>query len=184
MSVTIIIPRKIVEKAKKLGIDLESLALEAILRELKLNPSEEAEVRLELAEKSLREAKNYIEKKDPTQASEKLYKAVEECSKILSQLHKLPEYERVAKEGRWWVQLLGKSARKLSKILKEPRIEQTWAIAYDIHVWGFHEAKYRIEDIEAILPLAIWLLNFTKQTIEKCQNSRSRAPPDTNSRGK
>jgi len=172
MSVTIIIPRKIVEKAKKLGIDLESLALEAILRELKLNPSEEAEVRLELAEKSLREAKNYIEKKDPTQASEKLYKAVEECLKILSQLHKLPEYERAAKEGRWWVQLLGKSARKLSKILKEPRIEQTWAIAYDIHVWGFHEAKYSIEDIEDDVKYIEWMVRYTKKALKETKSAK------------
>jgi len=90
VSVTIRIPRKIAEKAEELSVDLESLVLETILRELKLDPNEEAEIRLELAEKSLKEAKSFMEKNDPTQASEKLYKAVEECVKILSQLYKLP----------------------------------------------------------------------------------------------
>ena len=169
MSVTITIPRKIAEKAKELNMDLESLALEAILRELKLDPNEEAEIRLELAEKSLKEAKNYVEKKDPTQASEKLYKAVEEYVKILSQLCKLPRYEKAAKEGRWWMQLLGKSARKLSKILKEPKIEQTWTIAYDIHVWGFHEAKYNIEDVEDDVKYAEWIIEYTRKTLKKKQ---------------
>jgi len=120
---------------------LRSLTVEAILRELGLDPNEEAEIRLELAEKSLEEAKDYMKKKDPIQASEKLYKAVEEYVKILGQLHKLPQYEKAKTEGRWWTQLLGKSARRLSKILKEPRIEQTWAIAYEIHIWEFSRSK-------------------------------------------
>jgi hypothetical protein len=34
-----------------------------------------------------------------------------------------------------------------------------WARAYDIHVWGFHEAKYTVEDIKHL----DWLLNYVKQ---------------------
>lgn len=90
-------------------------------------------------------------------------KAVEECIKTLARLHNLPEYEKAVKEGRWWTQLLGKAARRLARKLNEPRIEFTWSIAYDIHVWGFHEAKYSIEDIEGDLKHAEWLLNYTKQ---------------------
>ena len=167
MSASITIPSGIVEKAKKLGIDLRSLAVEAILKELRLDPNEEAEIRLELAEKSLEEAKDYVKKKDLVQASEKLYKAVEECLKILGQLHKLPQYEKAKTEGRWWTQLLGKSARKLSKILKEPRIKQTWAIAYEIYTWGFHEAKYSIEDIEDDVKYVEWIVEYTKKAVQK-----------------
>lgn len=141
--------------------------IKAILKELRLNPDEEAEIRLELAEKNLEEAKDYIKKNDPVQASEKLYKAVEECVKILAQLHELPQYEKARTEGRWWTQLLGKSARKLSKILKEPRIEQTWAIAYEIHIWGFHEAKYSVEDIEGDVKHVEWFVEYTKKTIQR-----------------
>lgn len=126
----------------------------------------EAEIYLKTAEKSLEEAKNYIKEKNPVQASEKLYKAVEECVKILSQLYKLPEYEEAMREGRWWTQLLGKSARKLSKILKEPKIEQTWAIAYDIHVWGFHEAKYSIDDIKDDVKYVEWIVKYTKEVLK------------------
>ena len=126
----------------------------------------EAEIYLKIAEKSLEEAKNYIKEKNPVQASEKLYKAVEECVKILSQLYKLPEYEEAMREGRWWTQLLGKSARKLSKILKEPKIEQTWAIAYDIHVWGFHEAKYSIDDIKDDVKYVEWIVKYTKEVLK------------------
>ena len=146
---------------------MRSLVIKAILKELRLNPDEKAEIRLELAEKNLEEAKDYIKKNDPVQASEKLYKAVEECVKILSQLHELPQYEKARTEGRWWTQLLGKSARKLSKILKEPRVEQTWAIAYEIHIWGFHEAKYSVEDIEDDVKHVEWFVEYTKKTIQR-----------------
>jgi len=146
---------------------LRSLVIETILRELRLDSNEEAEIRLELAEKNLEEARDYIKKNDLIQASEKLYKAVEECVKILAQLHKLPQYEKARTEGRWWTHLLGKSARKLSKILKEPRVEQTWAIAYEIHIWGFHEAKYSIEDIEDDIKHVEWIVEYTKKTIQR-----------------
>ncbi|HEW93747.1 superfamily I DNA and RNA helicase and helicaseubunit [Candidatus Geothermarchaeota archaeon] len=166
MQVIINIPGRIVEKAKKLGIDLETLALETIIRELNLDPDEEAEIRLGLAEKSLEEAKNHIRNRDPIQASEKLYKAIEECIKILSQIYKLPQYEKARAEGRWWIQLIGKAARRLSKTLREPRIEEAWAIAYDIHVWGFHEAKYDIGDIEDDIKYAEWIINYTKKKVK------------------
>ena len=163
---------------------MDELILNTLANVLNLNPHEVVDARLEIAEKSLKEAKEYLNKKDVVQASEKLYKAVEECIKALAETFNAPQLEEVKRRGRWTAWLLGMASTDLSKALKEERVRQAWAMAYDIHVWGFHEAKYRVEDIEAVLPLAIWLLNFTKQTIEKCQNSRSRAPPDTNSRGK
>ena len=32
--------------------------------------------------------------------------------------------------------MLGKAAKRPSKILREPKIEYTWAVAYDVHVWA------------------------------------------------
>jgi len=49
VELTIFVPRRVVERAKELGLDLESVAIEAFLRELKLDSVEEAETRLELA---------------------------------------------------------------------------------------------------------------------------------------
>lgn len=89
---------------------------------------------------------------------------MEECIKALAQYYNL-EHQIAVKEGRWWIQLLGKTSRRLSKILKEPKIECVWAVAYDIHVWGFHEGKYSIEDIEEDVEHVKWLLNYVRQVI-------------------
>jgi plasmid stabilization system protein ParE len=82
---------------------------------------------LELAEEYLREVEDYVEKGDAVQASEKLYKAVEECVKALAQRYTTPEHQAALKEGKWWTQMLGKAAKRPSKILREPKIEYTWA---------------------------------------------------------
>lgn len=54
----------------------------------------------------------------------------------------------------------------MSKILNESRIESVWAIAYEIHVWGFREAKLDIEDIEGDIQQIEWLLKIIKEKIE------------------
>ena len=46
------------------------------------SPHEVMEAKLELAERFLEEAKGFMEKEDPVQASEKLYKVAEECVEI------------------------------------------------------------------------------------------------------
>jgi len=38
-----------------------------------------------------------------------------------------------------------------------------WARAYDIHVWGFHEARYTVEDVKEDIKHVDWLLNYVKQ---------------------
>jgi hypothetical protein len=76
----------------------------------------------ELIERLLAEGKEYIANGDPIQASEKLYKAVEECIKLLAEKEKLPEHEEFKKEGRWWSRLLSRSARTLARKLGERKI--------------------------------------------------------------
>lgn len=112
----------------------------------------------------LDEANEYIKKGNASQASEKIYKVVEECIKFLSEKNNIPEYEEAKKEGRWWAHLLGRAASKLTKKLNENKINETWSIAYNLHVWGFHENKYGIEDVEPGLPYAKWFFDYIKNS--------------------
>jgi len=156
----IYIPEKLAKELERRGLSVVDIVASA----LDLDPETVIEARLELAEKYLREVEDYVEKGDAVQASEKLYKAVEECVKALAQRYTTPEHQAALKEGRW-AQLLGKAARRLSKMLREPKIEYTWAVAYDVHVWGFHEAKYDVDDLKDDVEHAKWLLSFTKQVM-------------------
>ncbi|MEM3546173.1 MAG: PaREP1 family protein [Candidatus Bathyarchaeia archaeon] len=159
------LPRRAAEEAKRRGIDIGDLILKVLAQELKLDPEEVSEARLELASRFFEEANAYLEKGDAVQASEKLYKVVEECIKVLAEAFNIPQVEEVEGRGKWDTWLLGMASTDLSKTLKEDRIRLAWKDAYDIHIWGFHEAKYRVEDVKAALPLTEWLLNFTKQTM-------------------
>jgi PaREP1/PaREP8 domain containing family protein len=129
------------------------------------DPEAVIEARLEAAERYLNEARDYVNRGDAVQASEKMYKVVEECIKALAQAYNIEEYVKASEEGRWWVSLIGKAARRLAGILNEPRVEFTWSVAYDLHVWGFHEAKYTINDVKGDLNHVQWLLEFTRSAI-------------------
>ena len=161
------IPEVLVKEIERRGLDIVELLISALGRGV--DPKLAIRARIELAEKYLVEAKDFVRKGDAVQASGKIYKVVEECIKALAQYHNLPEYQVASREGRWWVQLLGKASRRLSKILNEPRITDVWARAYEIHVWGFHEAKYGIEDIAEEVGNAEWLLRITKKVLEEAK---------------
>ena len=164
---TITIPKKIIDKAKELKIDVESIAIEAILRELKLNPNEEAEAHLELAKKYMDEAKIYMEKGDAIQSSEKFYKVVEECIKTIAQQLNIPEVAKAKKYGRWFTWLLDKAARRIARELNEYRVKSVWDAAYSLHIWGFHESKLNINDIKIDTPHIEWLLKYTEKLIKR-----------------
>jgi len=70
------IPEKLIMEIQKRGINIVDLII--ILLEKDLDPNTIVEIRIELAEKYFREAEEYINKNDPIQASEKLYKSVED----------------------------------------------------------------------------------------------------------
>ena len=86
------------EAIRRRGFDLESFVLEAVERMLELDPREEVEARLEIAKYMLRRGREELEKGDPVQASEKLYKAAEECIKILACVEGLEECRRAREE--------------------------------------------------------------------------------------
>jgi hypothetical protein len=51
--------------------------------------------------------------------------------------------------------------------MNEPKIAETWAIAYDIHVWGFHEAKYTIDEIKGSIDYVKWLIEYSKHVFSQ-----------------
>jgi len=116
--------------------------------------------RIEIIKNLFAEAEEYLAKGDAVQSSEKLYKAVEECIKLLSERFNLPEVKEAEEKGKWTVTLLEKAVRKLSdKISIDVQI--CWDSANYLHVWGFHEAKLEAENVKARLPLIKRLIELT-----------------------
>ena len=89
-SLVIELPEVLAEKLRRLGIDAETYVLDLLVRALKLDPGEEVRVRVELARRFLDEGRSLVDR-DPVQASEKLYRATEECVKVLAQYLNLRE---------------------------------------------------------------------------------------------
>lgn len=159
---TVVIPRELAEAVRRRGLDLESFVIEAVEAALQLDPDEELRARLSVAEHMLARAREELRRGDPVQASEKLYKAVEECIKVLACLEGLEECAVARREGRWWTRLLSRAARRLARALGEPLILEAWGQAYDLHVHGFHEHALDVEDVEQGLPAAERLVSYVR----------------------
>jgi hypothetical protein len=116
--------------------------------------------RIEIIKNLFTEAEEYLTKGDAVQSSEKLYKAAEECIKLLSERFNLPEVKEAEEKGRWTVTLLERAVRKLSdKISIDVQI--CWDSANYLHVFGFHEAKLEAENVKARIPLIKRLMELT-----------------------
>ena len=103
--------------------------------------------RIELIKELLNEAKIYIDKGDTIQSSEKLYKAVEECLKILVYYFDLKHIiNRVKSRGRWSIDDYDEAAIELSKKIDKIVLD-AWNNAMMLHVWGFHEGKLSIKSV-------------------------------------
>lgn len=102
--------------------------------------------RVELAQWCLEKAKQHLAKNDAMQASEKLYKAAEESIKFLAEHENLKEVQTAANKGKWETGLLMTASKKLTSTLNNEEIDGGWLKAWDVHVWGFHENKYGIEE--------------------------------------
>ncbi|NPB00150.1 MAG: hypothetical protein GXO10_02135 [Crenarchaeota archaeon] len=163
------VPKLLVEKAKEKGIDLESKIVEILLRELKLDPNEEITLHTRLSEQFLNEGREIIDK-DPVQASEKLYRAVEECIKALAIYYsnkeeKLKEIlNSIEERGRWTVTDLEKAVRILTRYLGDI-IDIAWDAANYLHVWGFHEAKLDNEGVRRKLSRIEKLISEAKRIL-------------------
>jgi hypothetical protein len=116
--------------------------------------------RIEIIKNLYAEAEEYLAKGDAVQSSEKLYKAAEECIKLLSERFNLPEVKEAEEKGRWTVTLLEKAVRKFSNKISID-VQIGWDAANYLHVFGFHEAKLEAENVKARLPLIKRLIELT-----------------------
>ena len=109
----------------------------------------------------------YVEKGDPVQSSEKLYRVAGECVKALAVEFNTPEVHEARREGRWWAKLLSRAAKTLSLKLEEPLINIGWSVAYDLRVRSFHEAVLCIEHVKLSLPHIESLLERTRELLSR-----------------
>jgi hypothetical protein len=162
---SIFIPKKVVDEVRKLGVDVESYIVDLIINSINLDPKTDVEVRLELAVKYLEEGKELIDK-DAIQASEKLYKAAEECVKVLASHFNLEDILRRVKErGRWTVSELDDAVRLIASKLGKWFLD-SWDHAWTLHVWGFHEGKLSVGAIRDRLPDIERIVLETKKIVE------------------
>jgi len=163
--ISVAIPRTLIEQLKALHVDIESEIIEFLLQRHRLDPSEEVEIRIKLARMYLEEGRSIVEK-DPIQASEKLYKAAEECVKALAIYLKIEVLRNVEERGRWTVTDIIRAVNEIAKAIGS-WILDAWDHAWVLHVWGFHEAKLRSIDVEARMPYIEKLVKFTEERISK-----------------
>ena len=164
MGSPVFVPRRIVEEIEGRGLSVEDVLVEVLPKMLNLDPRVIAESRLELAERYLIEGRDLIDK-DPIQASEKLYKAAEECVKALAMHFNLEDILRgVEKRGRWAVADLEKAVEAISEMVGG-RFGEAWDRAWALHVWGFHEAKFDSSAVRIRMPYVEKIVEETKKLL-------------------
>ena len=120
---------------------------------------------LEEIEERFREALSILDKKDPVQASEKLYWVAETVIKKLAEIHNLPEYEKASQIGRWTTKLLENAVKRLRESYGE-EFYQWWTTAYEIlHIRGFHEGMLDVEEVKEKAATIEEMLNTLKREV-------------------
>ena len=150
-------PETLIRVLEELGIDIEAKVIELLMNEISIERSKKAKLHAELAKYFLSEGKRLIDK-DPVQASEKIYKAVEEAIKALTMGLGIEDVlSKVEERGRWTTPDLERAVEVLSDKLGK-WLYDAWDHAWVLHVWGFHEAKLdseavrrRVKDVEMII---------------------------------
>ena len=161
--IAVYVPKRIVDEIRRRSLDVESFIVDSIVRELKLDPSVEFEVHVELARRFLEEGKALVDK-DPVQASEKLYKAAEEAIKALVIKHGITEIiDRVRERDRWKTEDFFDAINVLNNIYGDDT-RRWWSTAWTLHVWGFHEAKATREFVKASIQDIEQLVKLTSKT--------------------
>ena len=131
------------EEAIKRGISVEEFIVDVLSKTLNisLDPSDEVELHLKLAEKFLSDAEVFLAKKDYVQASEKGWGAAAQAVKALA-----------AREGRelgghrdLWLYV-----NDLAKKLQDVELRHLWRTANTLHQ-NFYESWMPPEDVEAAL---------------------------------
>jgi hypothetical protein len=165
-ALTLYVPGKLVEEARRRGFDVESLVVDLLVRTLNLDPQIAVEAHLELSLRYLGEGRALVNR-DPVQASEKLYKAAEEAVKALAVFYNLQDVlAGVEEKGRWTVSYLEKAVEAISERLGGWFL-QSWDNAWALHVWGFHEAKLDSKAVEIRLPYVERIVLETERVIQR-----------------
>ena len=163
---TLYIPSKLVEEARRRGFDVESLVVDLLVRTLNLDPQVVSDIHLELSHRYLGEGRALVNR-DPVQASEKLYKAAEEAVKALVVFYNLQDVlAGVEEKGRWTVSYLEKAVEAISERLGG-WFGEAWDRAWALHVWGFHEAKLDSKAVEMRLPYVERIVLETERVIQR-----------------
>ena len=148
------LPKAIVEELVRRGLD-ETFIVDILSRELKLDPNNLFKAYEELALRMYNEGVENLNKGNVIQASEKLYKAVEEAIKALAIRRGLPEAAEALERGRWSVALLDSAAQKLGDI-----VFRAWDAAYFLHVNGFHEVRIGIDAVKSRVPVIKAVIDY------------------------
>ena len=131
---------RLLEEARKRDMAVEELIAETLLKVLNipLDPSDRVELHLKLCEKYLREAEDFLSRKDYVQASEKGWGAATQIVKALA-----------AKEGRE-LRSHGELHKEVIRIVKETgddEIRLLWQSAIALHQ-NFYENWLPLEMVE------------------------------------
>jgi len=122
--------------------------------------------RINIAEAYMAECREYLDKGDPVQASEKAYKAAEEVIKALAEKFKTVEYQEALREGRWYTYLLSRASKTLASQLGDWVLDG-WNSAYDLHVWGFHEGELTVDYVKVGVRKVETMINEAREIIIK-----------------
>jgi len=140
LSVTIILPRTIIEhakrEAKKLGISLEEYLLELVSSGL--DPKDKAAEYIKVAEELLEQSREELRKGDLRQAAEKVWGAAALSIKAYAYWK---EGKRLASHGELW-----EYKDRLSKEIGE-WVREVWMMASSMHIC-FYEGWCTERDIE------------------------------------
>jgi len=152
--VSIILPKrvekKLREESEKRGATEEEIVIEALSKMLDepLNPEERAEIHLKLCEKYMDEAKEYLEKRDYIQASEKAWGAASQIVKALA-----------AREGRELRShaSLWEYMDELAERLGDKELRYLWGRANNLHQNSYEnwmpsrEVELAVNDVKMLI---------------------------------
>ncbi|MDT7887163.1 MAG: PaREP1 family protein [Thermoproteota archaeon] len=145
--ISLVLPKKIEKKLKeeveRTGVSEEELIIEALSKFLNepLDPETKAEIHLKLSEKYLRNAEEFLTKKDLVQASEKAWGAATQIVKALA----AKEGKELRSHGE-----LHKYVAELSKEKDDREIMKFWFLATSLHQ-NFYENWFPEEAVRSAI---------------------------------
>ncbi len=152
-SITIVLPDKALKdlerRAELEGKSLEELISEAVFKELNIkDPETKAELHLKLCEKYMREAEEFLAKKDYTQASEKAWGASSQIVKALA----AKEGKELRSHASLW-----EYVDELAEKLGDSELRHLWRTANALHQNFYEnwmpprEVRLSVKDVKTLI---------------------------------